>query len=152
MMKIAPVESRRFSRSLHPKLVSAPATGMSTTVEKLQQQHLHETELSNPGTCRCTATGAQQPCQRTARRNLHGLLHSLHERATCHCVITAMSNSVDELRARHNHCHLNGLLELVQAVHRDQLSEDNKKHAISYTVHKAMNLYLGGSKSLCPRE
>ena len=95
-------------------------TGLSTTVDVLQQRHLHETALSNQCNCRCTATGAQQPCQGTARRNLNGLLHSLHEGDTFHCGITAMSNSVDELtEGEANHCHLDGLLELVRHVHRD---------------------------------
>ena len=57
-----------------------------------------------------------------------------------------MSNSVDELKERHNHSHRNGMLELVLHVHRDVTSKDHKKHAISYTVHKAMNSYLDGPK------
>ena len=100
---------------------------MSTTIDKLQQWHLHGTALSNHGTCRCTTPEAEQPCQRTAQTNLDGLLHSLHEEDTCHCGETAMSNSVDELKARHNHCHLDGLLELVLHVHRDVTLERHKE-------------------------
>ena len=44
-----------------------------------------------------------------------------------------MSNSVNELRAR------------------TLPSRVTKKHAISFTVHKAMNLHPSGSKSLRPR-
>ena len=38
-----------------------------------------------------------------------------------------MSNSVDELRARHNHCHVNGLLELVVHGHRDVTVEGHEE-------------------------
>ena len=71
-----------------------------------------------------------------------------------------MSNSVDELRARHDHCHVNGLLELVMQGHRDVTVEGHEEarhlehcpqgHELvpeRLQVHKAMTMYLGGSKS-----
>ena len=78
-------------------------TGMLTTVDKLQLRQLHGTALSKPGTCRCTATGTQNLAKELSGRIFTFFCTVAHR--TCLFDITAMSNSVDELRARHSQCH-----------------------------------------------
>ena len=109
---------------------------------------------------RCTTTGMSRTGPRATPEKLDGRLHSLHCKN-----ITGMSNSVDELKARHNHCHLHRLLELVLHVHKDvtleghqearhlghgpqghELPLDGSKYRRS---HKTMTTDLSGSKSVC---
>ena len=70
-----------------------------------------------------------------------------------------MSNSVNELRVRHNHCHVNGLLELAVHDHRDVTVEGHEEARQGHElvperlqVHKATTMHPGGSKSLRPRD
>ena len=119
-------------------------------------------DLDTRGLCmwRCTTTGMSRTGPRATPEKLDGRLHSLHCKN-----ITGMSNSVDELKARHNHCHLHRLLELVLHVHKDvtleghqearhlvhgpqghELPLDGSKYRRS---HKTMTMDLSGSKSVC---
>ena len=126
---------------------------MSTTVDDLQQRHLHKNST--------VRTQAPVVAQRRALTISPKKFFCTVAHRTCLCDITAMSNSVDELRARHNHCHLNGLLELLVLDHRDVTvkGHEEARHLVHcpqghelvperLQVHKAMTMHLGGSKSL----
>ena len=163
LLKTAPVESRRLSRSLHPKLASAPQQGcrrLSTNCNSGTSARQH---CLNPA-----PVVAQQLGLNNLAKELHGGIFTFFctvAHRTCLWDITAMSNSIDELRARHSRCPLNRLLELVVYGHRDVTVEGHEetRHLVHcpqghelvperLQVRKAMTTYLDGSRSLCPRE
>ena len=117
------------------------------------------TALSEPRHLSLHNDGRSPTRQKKLHRRIFTMFCTVAHR-TCLWDITAMSNSVDELRARHNHCHVNGLLELAVHGHRDVTVEGHEeaRHLVHcpqghelvperLQVHKAMTLYLGGSKS-----
>ena len=81
---------------------------------------------------------------RAAPGKLDGRLHSLH----CEN-ITGMSNSVDELKARHNHCHLYGAGTCTACSQgRNPRRTPRSTPSRARRSHKTMTMYLSGSKSV----